>query len=59
MSASKPRLRAWLIGLAVVGGLAALNGHFVYVAVSSQPDCVPHLKAPDGSGHFQAAKSAC
>lgn len=52
------------VGLLVAGGivlLAAANGHLVYVAVTSQPDCVAHLKpgetAPAGS--FIAARSAC
>jgi hypothetical protein len=41
-------------------GIAAANAHLVQVAVSSQPDCVPHLKLPnDSSGTYRAAKSAC
>lgn len=57
-----PRL---LAGLAVAAGAALLvlaNAHFVYVAVSSQPDCVAHLKTGDaaiGSGLFSAAKPSC
>jgi hypothetical protein len=40
--------------------LLGANAHLVYVALRSQPDCVPHAKAPDGSGDgFRAAKSAC
>lgn len=36
------------------------NAHLVYVAVTSQPDCVAHVKATDSvSGSFRAAKSAC
>jgi hypothetical protein len=49
---------AWL---AVAAGLlifAAANAHLVYVAVSSEPDCVPHWKAP-GEGGYRAAKSSC
>ena len=52
------------IGL-VVAGLVVLvlaaNAHLVYVAVTSQPDCVAHLKQADAtqSGSFRAAKSAC
>lgn len=52
------------VGLLVGGAivlLAVANGHLVYVAVTSQPDCVAHLKpgetAPAGS--FTAARSAC
>ena len=52
------------VGL-VVAGLVILvlaaNAHLVYVAVTSQPDCVPHLKQADAghSGSFRAARSAC
>jgi hypothetical protein len=59
MSARRPRWRGWLIGLAVVGGLGLANGHLVYSAVTSQPDCVAHLKLPDGSDRFRAARSSC
>ena len=48
------------IGLAIVALMAVANTHLVYVALATQPECVPHLKAPDGSGAaFRAAKSAC
>lgn len=71
LPASNPR-RGWknrsTIWLAAVF-LAALvlvvaNAHFVYVAVTSQPECVPHLKSPaagasDAQPLFRAAKSAC
>lgn len=50
----------WLIGLGIVALLIAANAHLVYVAFASQPACVAHLKAPDGSeNHFSAAKSGC
>lgn len=58
----KPRI---LVGLVVAAGLlviAAANTHLVYVAVTSQPDCVEHLKpgtGQDGNKGFSAAKSAC
>jgi hypothetical protein len=47
----------------VAGGVALFalaNAHLVYVAVTSQPECVPHGKAgtPPG-GPLQAAKSSC
>ena len=36
------------------------NAHLVYVALDSQPDCVPHFKdAEAANGGFRAAKSAC
>jgi hypothetical protein len=49
----------------IVAGLVVLvlaaNAHLVYVAVTSQPDCVAHFKQADAgkSGSFRAAKSAC
>lgn len=46
--------------VAVVALVAAANIHLVYVSLASQPACVPHLQAPDGSGStYRAAKSAC
>ena len=49
-----------LIGVGIVAVFAAANAHLVYVSLASQPDCVPHLKAPDESGTaLRAAKSAC
>jgi hypothetical protein len=57
---ARRRLRAvWLIGLSLVAVLLLANAHLVYVAFTSQPDCVSHLKLPDGSSQFRAAKSAC
>ena len=63
----RPRLLPWglLTGLAVAVGIALLvlaNAHLVYVAVSSQPECVDHLKAGEavpGPGQFSAAKPSC
>jgi hypothetical protein len=51
----------WLsvfLGLIV---LAAVNAHLLYVAVSSQPDCVAHLRHGEGNGttSFSAATSSC
>jgi hypothetical protein len=48
--------RRWSIWLVVTGLLllvVAANAHLVYVAVTSQPECV------DRAGVFQAAKSSC
>jgi hypothetical protein len=57
----KPRWSWRLLAYAVAGAglviLVAANAHLVYVAVTSQPDCVPHQKG-EGSA-YQAAKSAC
>lgn len=51
-------IAAVVIGLA---GLIAANVHLVYLALRSQPECVPHIK--DGSGppgaRYAPARSAC
>jgi len=53
------------IGLIVAGLvllLGAANAHLVDMAVTSQPDCVAHLRQGDTSmqsASFRAAKSAC
>lgn len=48
---------------AVIAGVAVLigaNAHLVYVAFTSQPDCVTHLKSATESGDgFRAARSSC
>jgi len=53
------RLVGWMIGLGIVAILILANAHLVYVAFTSQPDCISHLKSPDGSTQFSAAKSSC
>ncbi|VVT27703.1 hypothetical protein [Rhizobium sp. EC-SD404] len=58
-----PRTRTqWLLWTLIPAALAvfaAANIHLVYVAVTSQPDCVPHLKEAGGGETYRAAKSAC
>lgn len=50
----------WVVGTGIVAVLLLANAHLVYVAFTSQPSCVSHLKVPDGSAdHFRAAKSGC
>lgn len=59
---SQRRRRRLLVGLAIVAGLglvAAGNVHLVWASFQSQPDCVPHVKAPGQNGQFRAAKSSC
>jgi hypothetical protein len=57
--------RRWTIGLAVLAGLLLVvgaNGHLLYVALTSQPDCVAHVRPGDVNakpGQFAVAKSAC
>ncbi|MEH2514030.1 hypothetical protein V1291_005384 [Nitrobacteraceae bacterium AZCC 1564] len=57
----KTKSIVWLsvgVGLII---LIAANAHLVYVAVSSQPDCVAHLRHGEGNGttSFSAATSSC
>ena len=58
----KTRLLLWA---AVGAGLLLLviaNSHLVYVAVTSQPECVAHLRQGEGDsrdGKFSAARSSC
>lgn len=62
---TRPSKTKYAIWLAVSAGLllvAAANYHLVYVAIASQPDCVEHVRAGQGSaerGQFAAAKSSC
>jgi hypothetical protein len=41
--------------------VAAANAHLVYVAMTSQPDCVTHIRPGESAetGSFSAARSAC
>jgi hypothetical protein len=60
---TRPNIR-WAVGLLVAGGLllvAGANAHLVYVAVTSQPDCVQHVRSGSDArpGQFSVAKSAC
>ncbi len=59
----RPRTkRRLLVSLVIVAGLgivAAGNVHLVWASLQSQPDCVPHVKAPGQDGQFRAAKSSC
>ncbi|MCP8884479.1 hypothetical protein NIM87_13245 [Devosia sp. XJ19-1] len=63
LGSASPKRRsalAWLVGVGIIAVLLAANAHLIYVAFASQPDCVSHLKVPDGStDHFRAAKSGC
>lgn len=56
---------ATAIWLAVAAGILVLvgaNAHLIYVAVTSQPDCVAHVKPGESGGQggaFSAAQSDC
>ncbi|GGG48382.1 hypothetical protein [Chelatococcus composti] len=57
---SRGRVAALLIVAVAAAVIIGANAHLVIVALSSQPDCVTHLKTPGGSeGAFRAAKSSC
>jgi hypothetical protein len=62
MPASRRKAALWLlVGLGLLL-LVAANGHLVYVAITSQPDCVAHVRHGEGSGtqdRFSAARSSC
>lgn len=58
--------RSKVLAIALVAaGLAtftAANAHFLYVAIMSQPDCVPHSKVSRSATPgeiYQAANPAC
>lgn len=59
---TKTRVILWLgVGAGLLLILAA-NSHLVYVAMTSQPDCVAHVRQGEGSpeqGKFSAARSSC
>lgn len=65
MSAREQQTRARGTGrlLAIVLGVAALvfaaaNAHLVYVAITTQPDCVARSGATEDGG-YRAARPAC
>ena len=50
----------WILTAAAIALFVGANAHLVYVAVSSEPGCVAHLKDKSGMpGGYRAAKSAC
>lgn len=61
----KPRRATVWICVGVACGLllvVAANAHLVYIASSSQPPCVAHLRQGDTTnepGRFAAAESSC
>jgi hypothetical protein len=62
MTASKRKVAIRLmIGFGLLF-LAVANGHLVYVAMMSQPDCVAHVRHGEHNGtdvRFSAAGSSC
>jgi hypothetical protein len=63
MADAAARRRKLVAGLAIAAGVILLllaNAHLLYVSTTSQPACVPHLKAPGTeAGSYRAAQSAC
>jgi hypothetical protein len=50
----------WLtVAFVLAGGLILANAHLVYVAVGSQPACVPHAKTAGEAGMLRAARPSC
>jgi hypothetical protein len=55
-------IRLWILLVAVAAIVVAANAHLIYVATTSQPACVAHLKQGEGDatrGLFSAAQSSC
>lgn len=60
MTANRQRTLIWTAAGAGIALLVAANAHLVYVAATSQPECVEHLRVGEGSNQqFSAAKSSC
>jgi hypothetical protein len=53
------RRTIWLLVAAGTLGVLGANAHLVYVAVTSQPDCVAHVRPGSGGAGFGAAQSSC
>lgn len=56
------RTLVWALVGAALLFVAGANAHLVYVAVTSQPECVAHHKvgeAGDAGGFYGAARSSC
>jgi uncharacterized membrane protein len=64
MSETRPRamIRLWLLLAITAAIVLAANVHLLYVATTSQPACVTHLKQGEGDsarGLLSAAESSC
>ena len=60
--ARKGRFALWLLVIFGVLAVGMANWHLVYIATTSQPDCVAHVRLGAGSGKhglFSAAQSSC
>jgi hypothetical protein len=62
MEKRKRKIMIWLSVIAGLGIVAVANWHLVYVAFTSQPDCVAHVRpgaSRDAGVGFSAAQSSC
>ena len=53
------RIAAILVVAAGLAVFAGANAHLVHVALTSQPDCVQHLKTEGRDGAYRAARPSC
>ncbi|OJT97856.1 MAG: hypothetical protein BGN83_19480 [Rhizobium sp. 63-7] len=54
------RIPKWIWAALVVAVFCGANAHLVYVAITSQPQCLDHLKERgDQPGAFRAASPSC
>ena len=59
-TSGKTAVRLWLLVACGVLALLAANAHLLYVASTSQPACVGHLReAGNAPGLYRAANSSC
>ncbi|MDI4232727.1 hypothetical protein AAFX91_35385 [Bradyrhizobium sp. 31Argb] len=61
-SASRANICVWVVVVCGVIAVLAANTHLIYVASTSQPACVSHLRqgdARDAPDLYYAAKSSC
>lgn len=57
---SRQKTAVWIAAGLGVALLFAANAHLLYVAMTSQPECVAHARQGEGNGNNpSAAKSAC
>jgi hypothetical protein len=57
---SRWRIAALALSALVLAVFVGANAHLIAVSFSTQPDCVPHLKAPEeGAAQYRAAMSSC
>ena len=57
---SRSRVIATALGAIALAVFIGANAHLIAVSFSSQPACVPHLKAPqEGAAQLRAAVSSC